>query len=317
LTEAGGYILETKKTPYFDYVIIGGAKIMRGSTTAYVEYPDQVRGILENRNKYIKPLRQKGIKVLLGVSGGNDGVSFGNLTEGEQPLFARACGDACRLYDLDGGEFWDKNGEEPGGQTPYPAIGDRYWSGETLVEIPNTGDAVFDNAVLAEAWKDGGKYFADFLSYFIVAMGATTSFQGDIPDVKLDTPILVKEVNYGKKLPPGIPRFPFASTIQCVTYSINPDNTVFGDGDTGHSSQFFAPSFVGDREYAPALIDLSDAAQLAATLSTYSTTLGNGGQCEYGLIYYTNLQRESAVQTGHLSTTSFEVFGENVAYSGN
>ena len=66
------------KVAYFDYVILGGGKLKKGKYSAYLELSKELQSILEDYHGVIKPLQEQGIKVLLGISGG-DGISFGSL----------------------------------------------------------------------------------------------------------------------------------------------------------------------------------------------------------------------------------------------
>jgi hypothetical protein len=71
---------EQTRVAYFDYVILSGGKLRMGKYSAYLELTDELQRILAQYDKFIRPLHKKGIKVLLGVSGGeDDGISFGCL----------------------------------------------------------------------------------------------------------------------------------------------------------------------------------------------------------------------------------------------
>ena len=309
------YTLADTGTLYFDYVIISGAEIKQGRYSARLEYTAALMEIAKNWKTAIKPLRGAGIKVLLGIKGGRDGVSFGSLTKAQQQLFARECVGFCSYYGFDGVEFDDRGGESPG-QTPYPETGRRYWNGEMLIDIPGGEDP----APLEDAWNTGAGNFADMMSYLIVSLGASSSFQGDIPpDAVERTPILVREVNFSRYLPQAVPRYAFASTLACLSYMVNSDTAQFGADNTGES----ALEFAGKRNYAPAAIDL--AVIDPARLEEYSKRLGrrNYGQeedeeplnSEYGLVYYLNMRPPFAAYVAALSVTSQEVFGEDVTYT--
>jgi hypothetical protein len=109
---AGSYILEDG-TYLFDYVILFAANIRNRDTSLneghpYVHLNDNVKHILNNRNKYIVPLQNKGIKVLLGLLGDHDGVGFGSMNETDLTAFAADVKRVVNLYQLDGVDFDDE-----------------------------------------------------------------------------------------------------------------------------------------------------------------------------------------------------------------
>lgn len=343
LASTARYTLEGTETYYFDYVIISGAEIRQGKNFAYITLSDDLMKILNNRKRTIKPLRDKGIKVLLGISGGGDGLSVGTLNisvkdqkGSEQEMFALQCADTVNFYGLSGVEFNDAGGESAV-RSPYPQMGAGYWDGQRTVEIPPSSE---NEILLTDAWKAGGNKFTDMMSYLIALMGASTSPQGDIdPDAVLNTPVLVRESGFGRYLPPAVPRYAFATTLGVLTYTINADPSAFGsnaeipdtqdidgDGDRDEMIPSWSSfnSFIQDKDYAPAILDLAGIDD--ATLEEYSKRLGRRNyrtpdyneaadyqNAPYGLIYYTNLGLPSSGMAEKLSVTSREVFGKNVA----
>ncbi|GHV33105.1 hypothetical protein AGMMS4952_24640 [Spirochaetia bacterium] len=320
-------------TPYFDYVVISGGYIKQGNIAAYVEYSPELIRIVEKWEKNIKPLHDRGIKVLLGICGGGDGVSFGSLAAAsEQALFGEDCASFCRYYGLDGVDLYDTGGENAD-RSPYPGEGREYWDGETMISINTIADDPNAELLLADSWKKGGDRFADLLSYILVAFGAATSFQGDIGSAtKEEHPILVREVGFGRYLPSAVPRFAFATTMMCMSFVVNDKIEDFGNMDPkdtqGIKDGVCIMDFVGTRDYAPAQIDLD--AITDAKLTEFSEKLGYGeyydsesnivkqrpGRSNYGLVYYINPGLPSESQTEKLSVTSREVFGYEVEYTG-
>jgi hypothetical protein len=107
---AGSYVLDDG-TYLFDYVILFAANIRnRDSSTGtpYVHLNNNVEYILKNRTKYIKPLQDKGIKVLLGLLGDHDGVGFGSMTDAHLTAFAADVKRVVNEYGLDGVDFDDE-----------------------------------------------------------------------------------------------------------------------------------------------------------------------------------------------------------------
>ena len=68
----------------------------------YMHYNDNVTALLKDKDKYIQPLRDRGIKVLMGVLGDHDGSGPGNLTEKGAEVFAEHLAEMCVEYGLDG-----------------------------------------------------------------------------------------------------------------------------------------------------------------------------------------------------------------------
>jgi hypothetical protein len=115
---AGSYILEDG-TYLFDYVVLFAANIRirncaveggDGCTESgvHVHFNPNVRHILTNRNKYIKPLQDKGIKVLLALLGDHDGIGFGTMNDIERTIFVADLKGDLEKYELDGVVFDDE-----------------------------------------------------------------------------------------------------------------------------------------------------------------------------------------------------------------
>ena len=115
--------------PLFDYVVIFAANIRQrdcsletgephGCTKKgpHVHLNENVRYLLDNRQTYIKPLQDKGIKVLLGLLGDHDGIGFGYMNAGQLETFAADLKSTLQTYNLDGidiDEEWSTKEGEP------------------------------------------------------------------------------------------------------------------------------------------------------------------------------------------------------------
>ena len=313
LKEIGNYYVEIsgKKIPYFDYVIISGGELKQGEYTPYLDISSGLWRILDARTTLLRPLQDKGIKVLVGVTGGGGGVSFGTLADvTSQISFANHISSMRLFYGLDGVEFYDKNAASEN-RKPYPEIGQIHWNGQDSVLIDNENE-------LTEAWKKGGEYMVDMMSYVIVFMGASTSFQGDLSLEWVErTPILVREEGFGKWLDQEIPRFAFATTLACLRYGINGDPSTFGKDNEGNPQQ----RFYENRFYGPLNINLSDIDE--PRLKLFSEKFGTrdwgtenavSGDSRYGLVFYSDMRPHSAEQNRLLSITSEEIFWSEVQY---
>lgn len=102
---------EADKDYVVDHVILFASNI-RGtvSTVELYHNPNQTY-ILNNRNTLVKPLQDKGIKVLLGLLGDHTGVGFANLTSSQITSFADQVADCVYDNDLDGVDFDDEYAE--------------------------------------------------------------------------------------------------------------------------------------------------------------------------------------------------------------
>lgn len=105
---AGGYVYADTGKPFFEIAIVFAANINYSQTqkrTALYCNPN-VRQVLHNRNQYIKPLQDKGIKVLLSILGNHSGAGFTNFQSREAAKqFAQQVADTVRNNNLDGVDF--------------------------------------------------------------------------------------------------------------------------------------------------------------------------------------------------------------------
>lgn len=98
-----------------DYVVnnvILFASNIRGtaSTVELYHNPNQSH-ILANVETLVRPLQNKGIKVLLGLLGDHTGVGFANLNDSQIESFAQQLADCVNTYGLDGVDFDDEYAE--------------------------------------------------------------------------------------------------------------------------------------------------------------------------------------------------------------
>jgi len=246
LAETPRYILQKNSLQeaehlWFDIVVLGAAELKQGEITPYIYFPPDILSLLEDWKRTIKPIQDQGIKVLLSIKGGKDGVSVGSLVEITQETtsgaktvlgvetegFGRVCADITGYYNVDGFEFNDIDGASPS-RSPYPTVGAKFWNGQELIDC-NTDNQAMNETIVQDAWLDGSGRLLDMLSYFNVRMGAEASFQGDISDeVVKEHPIIVREVNFGKHITSNVPRLPFQDSMQLLSYTVNPYPETFG-----------------------------------------------------------------------------------------
>ncbi len=105
--------------PLVDMVILFSSNINYNAQTGKViiTHNPNVTHILENKEKYLKPLKDKGMKVILSILGNHDRSGVANLGPVAAKQFAQEIRATCEAYDLDGVFFDD---EYSAYQTPVP-----------------------------------------------------------------------------------------------------------------------------------------------------------------------------------------------------
>ena len=97
----------------FDGVILFSSNVnfSKRDNEVYIHNNDNVQAILNNYDHYIKPLKDKGIKVFLSLLGNHDGSGLANMNEARCRDFAKAIADTLDKYNLDGVFFDDEYSE--------------------------------------------------------------------------------------------------------------------------------------------------------------------------------------------------------------
>ncbi len=111
IRNVGKYTLNAGGKRLFDIAIIFAANINYNTSTskAVLHFNTQVTNVLNNKNTYIKPLQEKGIKVLLSILGNHQGAGICNFpNQAAAQEFAQKLADAVNLYELDGIDFDDE-----------------------------------------------------------------------------------------------------------------------------------------------------------------------------------------------------------------
>lgn len=104
------YTLKKSGKYLFDAVVLFSSNInySKKEDVVYLHNNENVEPILLHADKYIKPLKEKGIKVLLSILGNHDCSGICNLGPERSKAFAQAIADTCAKYDLDGVFFDDE-----------------------------------------------------------------------------------------------------------------------------------------------------------------------------------------------------------------
>jgi len=261
---ARDYALKDSGLPFFDYVILGGAVLKADAKGYYVDFSDSFKTLLAQRKKYIEPLQNMGIKVLLGIRSVGS-ASFGHLNDDNMYIFSDVLYDTLKIYRLDGVEFFDDADD-----SAYPDISD-YFDGKDGYEN--------ENAWLAEQWKKGGRYFNN--AFFILRELFYKNAPQILPDetrrrIRNEPLLFVRECKYGRLLPnrffveEGYADFT-ASSVE-ITGSFNPfydrfpvyssliidENTALGDilDNINRTDNKKENSWMPAEQYGPLAIDL-------------------------------------------------------------
>lgn len=99
-----GFTLKENGKQFFDIVVLFSANINYNAQTGrvYVSRNENVQALLDQREKYIKPLQNRGIKVVLGILGNHDVSGISTLNPELARNFAQEVKDLCDAYELDG-----------------------------------------------------------------------------------------------------------------------------------------------------------------------------------------------------------------------
>lgn len=107
---AGEYYFSDTEEEVIDHVILFASNIRGNATSAWLHHNPNQTHILNNVDSLIRPLQQKGIKVLLGLLGDHTGVSFANLPPLLMEDFAQQVADCVDSYGLDGVDIGNEYG---------------------------------------------------------------------------------------------------------------------------------------------------------------------------------------------------------------
>ncbi|MFJ6462345.1 endo-beta-N-acetylglucosaminidase H [Streptomyces sp. NPDC091387] len=123
MLDVGKYTLANGGGNVFDVAVIFAANINydSGAKAAYLSFNENVQRVLDNAATEIRPLQQKGIKVVLSVLGNHQGAGFANFpSQQESSVFAKQLSDTVAKYGLDGIDFDDEYAEYGNNGTGQP-----------------------------------------------------------------------------------------------------------------------------------------------------------------------------------------------------
>ncbi|OON81596.1 chitinase [Streptomyces tsukubensis] len=114
MLNVGKYSLANGGGNVFDVAVIFAANINYDTSTktAQLYFNENVQRVLDNAATQIRPLQQKGIKVVLSVLGNHQGAGFANFpSQAAASAYAKQLSDTVTKYGLDGIDFDDEYAE--------------------------------------------------------------------------------------------------------------------------------------------------------------------------------------------------------------
>lgn len=113
--------LENSGKLFFDHVILFSANINwnKAEQRVYLKCNQSVQYLLDHSEEYIRPLQDKGMKVLLSVLGNHDEAGVAQLSDFGAAEFAKELAAYCTAYNLDGVGFDDEYSKNPDVSNPW------------------------------------------------------------------------------------------------------------------------------------------------------------------------------------------------------
>lgn len=163
------FITESNKY-YFDHIVLFAANINWDSEKkrVYLSNNENVQFLLDNNDKYLQPLRQAGMKIIISILGNHDEAGVAQLSDMGAKEFARELAAYCRAYNLDGVAFDDEYSNSPDLSNPWFARQSAYAGSrlmyecklampEKIVSLYNLG-AMYSNSLEVIDGVDPGQY---------------------------------------------------------------------------------------------------------------------------------------------------------------
>ena len=167
MLSAGKYTLANGGAQVIDVAVIFAANINYDGSNAYLFFNDQVTNVLNNVATQVRPLQQKGIKVLLSVLGNHQGAGFANFPDqASADAFAQQLADAVNQYGLDGIDFDDEYAEYGNNGTGQPNDFSFVYLVQALrAKLPNKLITLYDIGPAADRLTYNGQSIAETFNY--------------------------------------------------------------------------------------------------------------------------------------------------------
>ena len=177
LKESGKY--------FFDQVILFSGNINYNAETGevYNYNNENISQCLNFKEKYLAPLQQKGMKVILGILGNHDRSGVANLSKEGAKAFASELKSVCDAYNLDGVFFDDEYssyGSYPGFVSPSSAAASRLCY-ETKKAMPDKLVEVYVYSRTNSLPSVDGQTSGTVVDYGIHDYGGTSDLSSNYP----------------------------------------------------------------------------------------------------------------------------------------
>lgn len=181
------FTLKSSGKPLIDQVILFSANINYNNETGkvYVYNNPNIEHILANREKYLKPLQDRGMKIILSILGNHDRSGVANLSDETAKIFAQELKAICDAYNLDGIFFDDEysayqSPPPPGFVSPSSAAAARLCY-ETKKAMPDRLVQAYVYSRTSSLPAVDGVPSGEFVDYGIHDYGRSTDLSSNYP----------------------------------------------------------------------------------------------------------------------------------------
>jgi hypothetical protein len=167
MVNVGKYTLANGGAQVFDLAVIFAANINYDGSKAYLHFNENVQRVLDNVATEVRPLQQKGIKVLLSILGNHQGAGLANFpSQAAANAFAQELADAVNRYGLDGIDFDDEYADYGVNGTPQPNASSFVHLVQALRQkLPNKLITLYDIGPAAARLSYNGQSVANTFNY--------------------------------------------------------------------------------------------------------------------------------------------------------
>lgn len=199
------FTLKSNGKPLVDMLILFSANINYNAETGrvYVYNNENVQHLLDYRTKYLKPLQDRGMKIVLGILGNHDRSGVANLADNTAKAFAKELKAVCDAYHLDGVFFDDEysNYQSPapeGFVSPSSAAASRLCY-EVKQAMPNRLVCAYVYGATSSLPAIEGQTSGQFVDYGIHDYGAAYDLSSNYPGMpKSGMALSSQEFNRGR-----------------------------------------------------------------------------------------------------------------------